>query len=324
MKDVKVVIGANFGSEGKGLMTDYFCDKAPYNRQVLNVRFNGGSQAGHTVVTPEGDKHVFSHFGAGTFNENVTSQELQEYFITWFKMFFKHPGCYVEAFLNNTYGYFYYGDEPAWKYTKTESENIQGLINPAGFDIHHIESLHSVRTLVAQYESLLTHFPVISIFSSCAFFTWITILLFMLLWKKKEMKKIFLLIPVIVSLLVCFAGPLNGINDFRYMFPIAFILPVVLGIELYIIYGKEEKTLDRIKNSAAILFPLVLSSIQRIETISNAMELRGFGKHKKRTWIMARPMEKRDYVGMIIGIAILAVSVSMIIVNGGRYFNPFL
>ena len=37
--------------------------------------------------------------------------------------------------------------------------------------------------------------------------------------------------------------------------------------------GKEEKTLDRIKNSAAILFPLVLSSIQRIETISNAMEL---------------------------------------------------
>jgi len=88
--------------------------------------------------------------------------------------------------------------------------------------------------------------------------------------------------------------------------------------------GKEEKTLDRIKNSAAILFPLVLSSIQRIETISNAMELRGFGKHKKRTWIMARPMEKRDYVGMIIGIAILAVSVSMIMVNGGRYFNPFL
>lgn len=88
--------------------------------------------------------------------------------------------------------------------------------------------------------------------------------------------------------------------------------------------GKEEKTLDRIKNSAAILFPLVLSSIQRIETISNAMELRGFGKHKKRTWIMARPMEKRDYVGMIIGITILAVSVSMIMVNGGRYFNPFL
>lgn len=88
--------------------------------------------------------------------------------------------------------------------------------------------------------------------------------------------------------------------------------------------GKDEKTLDRIKNSAAILFPLVLSSIQRIETISNAMELRGFGKHKKRTWIMAKPMEKRDYAGIILSIAILAVSIVMIIVNGGRYFNPFM
>ena len=88
--------------------------------------------------------------------------------------------------------------------------------------------------------------------------------------------------------------------------------------------GKEEKTLDRIKNSAAILFPLVLSSIQRIETISNAMELRGFGKHKKRTWIMEKPMVKRDYVGIIFGVVIMIISITMMFVNGGRYYNPFV
>lgn len=88
--------------------------------------------------------------------------------------------------------------------------------------------------------------------------------------------------------------------------------------------GKEEKTLDRIKNSAAILFPLVLSSIQRIETISNAMELRGFGKHKKRTWIMEKSMVKRDYVGIIFGIVIMIISITMMFVNGGRYYNPFV
>lgn len=88
--------------------------------------------------------------------------------------------------------------------------------------------------------------------------------------------------------------------------------------------GKEEKTLDRIKNSAAILFPLVLSSIQRIETISNAMELRGFGKHKKRTWIMEKPMVKRDYAGIILGIVIMIISITMMFVNGGRYYNPFV
>ena len=88
--------------------------------------------------------------------------------------------------------------------------------------------------------------------------------------------------------------------------------------------GKEEKTLDRIKNSAAILFPLVLSSIQRIETISNAMELRGFGKHKKRTWIMEKSMVKRDYAGIVLGIVIMIISVTMMFVNGGRYYNPFV
>jgi adenylosuccinate synthase len=31
------------------------------------VRFNGGAQAGHTVVTPDGRRHVFSHVGSGAF-----------------------------------------------------------------------------------------------------------------------------------------------------------------------------------------------------------------------------------------------------------------
>lgn len=73
MKNVKVVIGANFGDEGKGLMTDYFCSLAPEHERVLNVRFNGGAQAGHTVVTPDGRRHVFSHFGSGSFLPNVAT-----------------------------------------------------------------------------------------------------------------------------------------------------------------------------------------------------------------------------------------------------------
>jgi adenylosuccinate synthase len=64
MKDARVVIGANFGDEGKGLMTDYFAREG--GRGTLVVRFNGGAQAGHTVVDDAGVRHVFSHFGAGT------------------------------------------------------------------------------------------------------------------------------------------------------------------------------------------------------------------------------------------------------------------
>jgi len=58
------VIGANYGDCGKGLITDYLVDREKAN---VVVRFNGGAQAGHTVQTPEGWRHVFHHFGSGTF-----------------------------------------------------------------------------------------------------------------------------------------------------------------------------------------------------------------------------------------------------------------
>ncbi|HEY9677840.1 MAG TPA: adenylosuccinate synthetase [Drouetiella sp.] len=65
MKTGKVVIGANYGDEGKGLLTDYFASQDPENSVV--VRFNGGAQAGHTVVVSDGRRHVFSHFSSGSF-----------------------------------------------------------------------------------------------------------------------------------------------------------------------------------------------------------------------------------------------------------------
>lgn len=68
MKNVKIVIGANFGDEGKGLMTDYFTS-GPNDIVVLS---NGGAQRGHTVTKTNGIRHVFHHFGSGTFNGAAT------------------------------------------------------------------------------------------------------------------------------------------------------------------------------------------------------------------------------------------------------------
>ena len=66
MKIAKIVIGSNYGDEGKGLMTDYFANEAKeQNKSCLVVCHNGGSQKGHTVVSPSGLRHVFHHFGSG-------------------------------------------------------------------------------------------------------------------------------------------------------------------------------------------------------------------------------------------------------------------
>lgn len=60
-----VVIGAGYGDEGKGLLTDAFA--APYGREAVVVRFNGGAQAGHTVTLADGRRHIFHHVGSGAF-----------------------------------------------------------------------------------------------------------------------------------------------------------------------------------------------------------------------------------------------------------------
>lgn len=67
VKDIIAIIGANYGDEGKGLMTDYFAHEAISKGEKCIVALtNGGPQRGHTVVTPEGRTHVFHHFGSGT------------------------------------------------------------------------------------------------------------------------------------------------------------------------------------------------------------------------------------------------------------------
>ena len=51
MKDIKIVIGANFGDEGKGKLTDYYTKNAD---DCIVVCSNGGAQRGHTVLKSDG------------------------------------------------------------------------------------------------------------------------------------------------------------------------------------------------------------------------------------------------------------------------------
>jgi adenylosuccinate synthase len=106
----RVVIGANFGDESKGLVTDWLCSQGA----GIVVRFNGGAQAGHTVVTPENERHVFRHFGSGTLCGVPTF--LSQFFVCNPILFFEerkqlidlgfhpevyaHPDCLVTTFMD--------------------------------------------------------------------------------------------------------------------------------------------------------------------------------------------------------------------------------
>ena len=91
------------------------------------------------------------------------------------------------------------------------------------------------------------------------------------------------------------------------------------GIEM----SNKENLFNRIKSSAAIIMPLVFSSLERIETISSAMELRAFGNGKSRTWYSGRKFEKRDYIAILLVSIIFIIAMIMTIKNGSRFYNPF-
>lgn len=91
------------------------------------------------------------------------------------------------------------------------------------------------------------------------------------------------------------------------------------GIEL----SKKAKLLERVKGNLALVIPLIFSSLSRIDTISTAMELRRFGRNKKRTWYTYQALEKKDYLVLLLAISILLLTAILFIVNGGRFYNPW-
>ena len=88
--------------------------------------------------------------------------------------------------------------------------------------------------------------------------------------------------------------------------------------------SKNEKLSIRIKNMFFIIIPIIFSSINRIDKISCAMELRGFGYKKKRTWYTQRKFKINDIVSILFFIILDLRAIWLFYMNNGRFFNPFI
>lgn len=64
---VRAIVGANWGDEGKGKMTDHYAAQAEYV-----VRFQGGSNAGHTIINEYG-KFALHILPSGIFHPDVVN-----------------------------------------------------------------------------------------------------------------------------------------------------------------------------------------------------------------------------------------------------------
>ncbi len=92
------------------------------------------------------------------------------------------------------------------------------------------------------------------------------------------------------------------------------------GIEM----SSKGRIVDRIKSTSAIIFPLLFSTMDRIDVVSNAMELRGFGKKSKRSWYSRKKLKRADYAVLAFIVIFFVASIVFTFADGSRFYNPFV
>lgn len=135
-----------------------------------------------------------------------------------------------------------------------------------------------------------------------------------------------------------FASSLNGVGV-HYKAAFAFSLTLRYFPDMQRVYhdisqaqqarglemAKGDDISDRFKNSLLIVIPLIFSTLDRIEIITNAMDLRGFGKGKRRTWYNTRKMSMEDLLAIVVSAIILGITIYVsMVINRSRFYNPFI
>lgn len=124
-----------------------------------------------------------------------------------------------------------------------------------------------------------------------------------------------------ISYKICYsvAITLRYIPDMQRDYTVVSQAQQARGVDM----SKKVGLFKRIKNASGVLIPLFLSSMDKIDTISNAMELRGFGKKKRRTWYTARDFRPRDYIVLAALIVFAALAFYITFSDGSRFYDPF-
>ncbi|MGJ7096552.1 energy-coupling factor transporter transmembrane component T family protein [Vibrio hannami] len=91
------------------------------------------------------------------------------------------------------------------------------------------------------------------------------------------------------------------------------------GIEL----SKKAPFFERVKSIVRILGPLIFSSLDKADDISNAMTLRGFGRHDKRTWYSLKPIRRVDVACLVFIFIVVALAITKRVVEEQLFWYPF-
>jgi energy-coupling factor transport system permease protein len=133
-----------------------------------------------------------------------------------------------------------------------------------------------------------------------------------------------------------FAASLNRIGvPYKIAYAVSLTLrylPEVKNDFVNIMHAQQARGLDiskntplfqRLQNVAKILGPLIFSSLDRAEEISNAMTLRGFGRHKSRTWYSLRPLTRQDKLLLATITLVVIAAITKRLIDQQLFWYPF-
>lgn len=157
-----------------------------------------------------------------------TDEELNDYFKVWFSMMRKHPIVYIDATLNNVYGYFYpnvinfIGEEIGFY-----DIEVDGWVNQDTFHFKR-NNLEWGRNALKGISQTLVKTPVFSLLYTPSFYVWIFIFLVFGLIPKRRWDLLCYFVPILMVIVCALVSPVNA--HMRYVQPILVSTPFLIAL----------------------------------------------------------------------------------------------
>lgn len=184
------------------------------------------------------------------FNKDATTQDLIEYFKVWFAQFLKHPTTYIQATMNNVYGYFY-PQSNVKHYFSYAVDNYEGINEIEDFNYSYLNTFRGERHSCQVISKIIQKVPGVSWIMNIAINVWCIIIIFVYLFYSKKYRYNIYLMPFISIILMCILSPVNA--AYRYAITYIFGMPLTIAIFVDIIKNEKNKILlEKGKNSNEI------------------------------------------------------------------------
>ena len=168
------------------------------------------------------------------YNKYATSEDMKAYFKVWFKGLKKHPLCYIEATLYNTFGYVYPNTHKWYVYTEYDDRVTQNDL----LDYSFKENRSWLRNILKGYANIFPYIPIYGTICSTGINIWIILIMVSYIIKKHK-KYLIVLLPLFMSWVVCMVSPAN--TYFRYVMPIIYLIPVLTLLLMSNIRGDKNE-----------------------------------------------------------------------------------